>query len=115
MNKRIEELEIDLIALKTEFESFKAYHDKIVEHLNPASESKEAEITPLTWPYGGLIWVKYIATDKDGAIVAFLSKPERDNDMWLSLDYDEEITSEQAIELCGRVPSWKDEPIPVRQ
>lgn len=114
MNKRIEELEIALISLKTEFESFKAYHNKIIEHLNQAVENKEAEITPLTWPYGRLNWVKYIATDKDGAIIAFLSKPERGNVMWLSLDYDDEITSEQAIGLCGRVPLWEDEPIPVK-
>lgn len=115
MNERIEELEIALISLKTEFESFKAYHDKIVEHLNQAAESNEAEITQLTWPYGRLNWVKYIATDKDGTIVAFLSKPERGNVMWLSLDYDYEITSEQAIAICGLVPAWKDEPIPVKQ
>ena len=116
MNKRIEELEIALIALKTEFESFKAYHDKIVEHLNQAVESKEAEITRLKNLCVRFSWAKWVATDEDGCIFAYEAKPIKIMNVWEPLyRHFEKITPEQAIALCGRVPAWEDEPIPVKQ
>ena len=117
MNKRIEELEIALIALKTEFESFKAYHDKIVEHLNQAGESKEAEITRLKNLCVGFSWAKWVATDYSGDIWAYAEEPIKFINWWRTLDANcEKITPEQAIFLCGRLPEWsEDEPIPVKQ
>ena len=116
MNKRIEELEIALISLKTEFESFKAYHDKIVEHLNQAAESNEAEITRLTKIHGRLSWAKYVAADMVGTICVYRSSPTKGTKMWHSTDLFEDITPDQALSLCGRIPEWSDEePTPVKQ
>ena len=63
-----------------------------------------------------LKWAKYVATNKDGEICALEALPEKGGQWWWpqSLTKFQIITSEQAMELCGRVPKWEDdEPTPV--
>ena len=63
-----------------------------------------------------LKWAKYVATNKDGEICALEALPEKGGQWWWpqSLTKFQIITSEQAMELCGRVPEWADEePTPV--
>ena len=63
-----------------------------------------------------LKWAKYVATNKDGEICALEVLPEKGGQWWWpqSLTKFQIITSEQAMELCGRVPKWEDdEPTPV--
>ena len=61
-------------------------------------------------------WAKYVVTDIVGKIYAHEVLPTKGRIWWHTepIDRVEEITSEQAMELCGRVPKWEDdEPTPV--
>ena len=64
----------------------------------------------------GLYWAKYVTINAGGHIYAHEVLPTKGRIWWHTepIDRVEEITSEQAIELCGRVPKWEDdEPTPV--
>ena len=61
-------------------------------------------------------WAKYVVTDIVGKIYAHEVLPIKGRIWWYTepIDRVKEITSEQAMELCGRVPKWEDdEPTPV--
>lgn len=62
-------------------------------------------------------WANWIATDIDGAIYAYAEKPIKIEMEYQWYDINtmhKEITSEQSISLCGRIPEWNDEePTPV--
>ena len=78
------------------------------------------------WNVKNLDRVNWVATDKSGSIFAYEAKPYKnrqfdlDTDEWVDLDewvegkYCIDVTEDQAIKLCGRVPKWDDtEPTPV--
>ena len=78
------------------------------------------------WSIKNLDRVNWVATDKNGSIFAYEAKPYKnrrfdiDTDEWIDLDewvegkFCIDVTEEQAIKLCGRVPKWSDnEPTPV--
>ena len=78
------------------------------------------------WCIKNLDRVNWIATDLDGSIFAYEAKPYKirrfdidtdelvDLDEWVEGKFCIDITEEQAIKLCGRVPKWSDnEPTPV--
>ena len=78
------------------------------------------------WGVKNLDRVNWVATDKNGSIFAYEAKPYKnrqfdlDTDEWIDLDewvegkYCIDVTEDQAIALCGRVPGWSDEePTPV--
>ena len=116
--EKIEELQIALISVRSEYESFKAYHDRIVDELNKTvSELKEIiEKKETQNPHG---WVKYVATDENGCIYAYNSKPYKHKHEWVhGVDGDtlKELTIEQVLDLGIRVPKWSDnEPTPVKK
>lgn len=125
MNKKekIEKLQIELISVRSEYELFKAYHDRIVDELNKTvNELKEVientEIQNLK-ALGEFDMVKYVAKNKYGDIFVFSKKPSKGINVWLPETGErwvEGITQEQAYALCGRVPQWEDdEPTPVKR
>ena len=59
----------------------------------------------------GLNWVKWVATECNGEIWAYSYKPKKLKITWEARDYKDydQITPEQAIALCGRMPRWEDE------
>ena len=80
----------------------------------------------LIWYVKNLDRVNWVATDKSGSIFAYEAKPYKnrqfdlDTDEWVDLDewvegkYCIDVTEEQSIKLCGKVPQWTDEePTPV--
>ena len=60
---------------------------------------------------------KWVAADKGGSIFAFSKEPKKGIYVWFPQkdDWFESITEEQAIALCGIVPHWPDNPIPVKK
>jgi len=68
-------------------------------------------------PLSDIGWANWIATDIDGAIYAYDEKPIKMEMEYQWYDINtlhKEITSEQSISLCGRIPEWSDEePTPV--
>ena len=89
-------------------------------------EEYEKLLDKLIWYVKNLYRVNWVATDKNGSIFAYKSKPYKnrqfdlDTDEWVDLDewvegkYCIDVTEEQAIKLCGCVPKWEnDEPTPV--
>ena len=63
----------------------------------------------------GLDWVKWVAKDYDKRIWAYSEKPRKSKNVWRSDDRaPKQISTEQAVSLCGCVPEWADEePTPV--
>ena len=121
--EKIEELQIALISVRSEYESFKAYHDRIVDELNKTvNELKEVigntDIQSLK-ANGEFDMVKYVAKNKYGDIFVFSKKPSKGINVWFPETGDrwvEDITQEQAYVLCGRIPQWSDEdPTPVKR
>lgn len=60
-------------------------------------------------------WVKWVAKDYDKRIWAYSEKPRKSKNVWRSDDMaPKQISTEQTVSLCGRVPEWADEePTPV--
>ena len=63
----------------------------------------------------GLDWVNWVAKDYDKRIWAYSEKPRKSKNVWRSDDRaPKQISTEQAVSLCGCVPEWSDgEPTPV--
>ena len=64
----------------------------------------------------GLDWARWVTINAGGHIYAHEVLPTKGRIWWHTepIDRVEEITPEQAIKLCGRVPKWEDdEPTPV--
>ena len=121
--EKIEELQIALISVRSEYESFKAYHDRIVDELNKTvNELKEVIENPDIQSLkanGEFDRVKYVAKNKYGDIFVFSKKPSKGINVWFPETGDrwvENITSQQAYALCGTEPRWDDiEPTPVKR
>lgn len=64
-----------------------------------------------------LDWANWIATDEIGEIWAYAEEPIKTMYWWRVLSgHCENITQEQALSICGRIPQWSDdEPTPVKR
>lgn len=83
------------------------------EQVEPETEQIEPETDS-----PDLSWARWVATDMTGDVYAYESRPYKVEDHWLWEDNDKyiEITPNQAITLCGRLPKWEDEePTPVKK
>ena len=61
---------------------------------------------------------RWISTDKNGGIYVYAKKPRKCKSTWRTRTYEnfEEITIEQALLLCDRIPMWDDtEPTRVKR
>ena len=57
-----------------------------------------------------LVWANWVATDDLGEIWAYSEEPIKTMYWWKSIGgHCENITQEQAIFLCGRLPQWSDD------
>lgn len=82
------------------------------EQVDPETEQIEPETDS-----PDLSWARWVATDTTGDVYAYESRPYKVEAHWLWEDNDKyiEITPNQAITLCGRLPKWEDEePTPVK-
>ena len=81
-----------------------------IEQAKPAPES-EPKAEPKA-DVSDLRWAKWVATDMGGLVYAFSNKPEKLNKTWYEGSdngIQAEITSDQALAICGRIPEWSDE------
>ena len=89
------------------------YYNKITEidKLNKRIAELEKSFNDAnTQIFGELSWAKYVATDEDGEIFAFLNKPFKGSSVWGNSSGKYELISlYQAIILCGREPKWQDD------
>ena len=58
--EKIEELQIALISVRSEYESFKAYHDRIVDELNKTINELNEKKNTETQKSKALEWTKWV-------------------------------------------------------
>lgn len=97
------------------YNSILAQYAELKVKLNAIEQDKpNVEPKPET-NLAGLEWAKWVATEDNGEIWAYSYKPKKLKITWEASGYKvyDQITPEQSIALCGRVPLWDDtEPTP---
>ena len=89
-------------------------------------EEYEKLLDKLIWYVKNLDRLNWVATDKNGSIFAYEAKPYKNRRFdtyfdewgelyeWVEGKFCIDVTEEQSIKLCGKVPQWTDEePTPV--